>query len=142
MSPQTTVGGQKCPPFSDAKTRLALNTILRPSATMSPRTPLGPRSANARVKKKRKTPRVELSPYKRSVIEGLHKGGCSVKDIMEIEEIPRSTVRDTLKLFTTRPKGHSLCRSGHPHTLTKGEKHSIIRFCRENVKATYTEVKQ
>jgi transposase len=76
------------------------------------------------------------------VIEGLHKGGCSVKDIMEIEEIPRSTVRDTLKLFTTRPKGHSLCRSGRPHTLTKGEKHSIIRFCHENVKATYTEVKQ
>src|SRR5579862_8032519 len=109
---------------------------------MPPRTPLGPRSANARIQKKSKTPRVELSPHKHSVIEGLHKGGCSVKDIMEIEEIPCSTVCNTLKLFITRSKGRFLYCSRCPHTLTKGKKHSIIYFCHENVKTTYIEIKQ
>jgi transposase len=109
---------------------------------MPPRTPLGLRSANPRVQKKSKTSKIELSPHKRSVIEGLHKAGCSVKDIVEIEKMPRSTIRDTLKLLTARPKGQSLPRSGRPSTLTRVEKRAIIHFCRENVKATYSEVKQ
>jgi hypothetical protein len=109
---------------------------------MPPRTPLGPRSANACIKRKSKTSRVELSPHKHSVIEGLHKGGCSVKDIMEIEEIPHSTVCDTFKLFTTRPKGQSLPHSGCPLALTKVQKQSIIYFIYENPKATYIKVKQ
>jgi transposase len=61
---------------------------------------------------------------------------------MDIENTPRSTVRDTLKLFNVRPKGQSLLRSGRPSTLTRVEKCAIIRFCHENVKATYSEVKQ
>jgi transposase len=109
---------------------------------MPPRTPLGSKSANLRVQKKKKTSKIELSPHKRSVIEGLHKAGCSVKDIVEIENMPRSTICDTVKLFTARPKGQSLPRSGRPPTLTRVEKHAIIHFCRENVKATYSEVKQ
>jgi hypothetical protein len=111
-------------------------------ATMPPRTPLGPKSANARVQKKCKTSRIELSPHKYSVIEGLHKAGCSIKSISEIKNTPHSTVRNTIKLLDARPKGQSLLRSEHPPTLTKVEKCSIIRFCHENVKATYTEVKQ
>jgi transposase len=109
---------------------------------MPPRTPLGPRSANSRVHKKSKTSKIELSPHKHSVIEGLHKAGCSIKDIVEIEKGSRSTVRDTLKLLATRPKGQSLPRSRRPSTLTRVEKCAIIRFCYENVKATYSEVKQ
>jgi transposase len=109
---------------------------------MPPRTPPGPRSANAHVQKKSKVSGIELSPHKRSVIEGLHKAGCSVKSISEIENTPRSTVRDTIKFLDVRPKGQSLSRSGRPPTLTKVEKRSIIRFCRKNVKATYLEVKQ
>jgi transposase len=109
---------------------------------MPPRTPLGARSVNARDQKKSNTFRIELSPHKCSVIEELHKAGCSVKDIMEIENTPRSTVRDTLKFLNARPKGQSLPRSGRPSILTRVEKHAIIRFCCENVKATYAEVKQ
>jgi hypothetical protein len=102
------------------------------------RTPLGPINTNARVQKKSKTPRLELSPHKRSVIEGLHKAGCSVKSISEIEKTPCSTIRDTLKFLDTRPKGHSLPRSGRPPTFTKVEKRSIIYFVCQNVKAKVT----
>ncbi|KAH0533951.1 hypothetical protein FGG08_007433 [Glutinoglossum americanum] len=58
---------------------------------MPPHTPLGIRSANARIQKKSKTSRTELSPHKCSVIEGLRKAGCSIKDISEIENTPCST---------------------------------------------------
>jgi transposase len=109
---------------------------------MAPRTPLGAVSTNARVSKKNKTPRLELSPHKRSVIEGLYKAGCSVQCIAEIENTPPSTIYDTIKQLNTRPKGYSLPCSGRPPILTRVEKRSIIRFVRENVKATYTEVKQ
>jgi hypothetical protein len=109
---------------------------------MPPRTPLGSKSTNPCIQKKNKTSKIELSPHKCSVIKGLHKAGCSVKNIMEIENTPRSTVHDTVKLFTTRPKGHSLPRSRCPSTLTRVEKRAIIRFCHENVKATYNKVKQ
>jgi transposase len=106
-------------------------------------TPLGKLAlANACVQKKSKTSGIELSPHKRFVIKGLHKTGCSVKSISEIENMPRSMVRDTIKFLNARPKGHSLSHSGRPPTLTRAEKRSIIRFCRENVKVTYLEVKQ
>src|SRR4051812_851050 len=132
----STVGDQKSSPPSD-KIRenvfLFLSTHL---ATMPPRTPLGPRNANVRVQKKTKTPGIELSPHKSSVIEGLHKAGCSTTSISEIENTPCSMVRDMIKFLNTRPKGKSLPGSGHPSTLTRVEKCSIIHFCRENVKAT------
>jgi hypothetical protein len=76
------------------------------------------------------------------VIKELHKGSYSIKNIMEIEEIPHFTVCNTFKLFTTRPKGHSLYLFECLHTLTKGKKHSIIHFYCENIKTTYTKVKQ
>jgi transposase len=109
---------------------------------MPPRTPLGPRNANARVQKQSKVRGVELSPHKRSVIEGLHKAGCSIKSISEVEATPRATVWNTIKNLNVRPKGHSLPRSGRPPTLSKVEKRSIIRFCCRKPKATYSEVKQ
>ena len=108
---------------------------------MAPRTPLGPKNPNARVQKKTKTSKIELSPHKRSVIEGMHRAGCSIQRISELENTPCATVYDTLKNFSTRPKGHSLPRSGRPPTLTRANKRAIIRFCRKNVKATYAEVK-
>ena len=78
------MGEQKSLPISDAKTHLVPDTILQPIATMPPRIPLGPKNTNAYVQKKRKTSRIELSSHKRSVIEGLHKAGCSVNRISEI----------------------------------------------------------
>ena len=53
-------------------------------------TPLGPKNTNTCVQKKSKISRIELSPHKYSVIKRLHKGDCSVKDIMKIKEIPCS----------------------------------------------------
>jgi hypothetical protein len=111
-------------------------------ATMPPRTPLGPKNADARVQKKTKTSGIELSPHKHSVIKGLHKASCSAKSISEIENIPHSTVCDTIKFLGAQLKGQSLPCFEHPSTLTGVEKHSIIHFCCENVKTTYFEVKQ
>ncbi|KAH0543400.1 hypothetical protein FGG08_002258 [Glutinoglossum americanum] len=71
---------------------------------MPPRTPLGPKSANARVQKKDKTTGIELSPRKRSVIEGLHKAGCSIKSISEIEHTPRSTHASKASYFAPGPE--------------------------------------
>ena len=109
---------------------------------MAPRTPLGTANTNVHIQKKSKTSKLELSPHKRSMIEGLHKAGCSMQAISKIENTPYSTVRDTLKLLPVRPKGYSLLRSGRTPILNKVEKRAIIRFVRENVKASYLEVKQ
>jgi transposase len=109
---------------------------------MPPRTPLGPRNANARVQKKIKGPGSELSPHKRSVIEGLHKAGCFISHIVEIEKTPPSMVRNTIRNLNTRPTGHSLPRPGRPPTLSRVEKHSIIHFIRTKPKTTYFEVRQ
>jgi transposase len=109
---------------------------------MPPRTPLGPKNANAHVQKKTKTSGIKLSSHKHSVIKGLHKAGCSTKSISEIENIPRSTVCNMIKFLSARLKEQSLPRSGCPSTLTKVEKCSIIRFYHKNIKVIYLEVKQ
>ena len=107
-----------------------------------PRTPLNPRSANARVFKKKKPSRKELSPHKRAVIEGMYLASISKCKISRLTQIPESTVRETIQLLPTRPKGSSLQRSGHPPKLDKVLKRNIIRYVHQNVKATYAQVKQ
>jgi hypothetical protein len=106
------------------------------------RTPLGPKSANARVLRKNKTSRKELSPHKRSLIEGMYLASIPNCDISRLTQTPESTVRSTVQLLSTRPKGNSLLRSGRPSKIDRVIKRNIIRYCRQNVKATYAKVKQ
>ena len=116
-------------------------TVTTTLSTM-PRTPLGPKSANARVLKKRKTSRKELSPHKRSMIEGMHVASIPPCEISRLTEIPYTTVQSTLQLLPSRSKRQSLPRSGRPSKLTKVLKRNIIRYCRQNPKATYATVKR
>ena len=61
---------------------------------------------------------------------------------MKIENTPRSTVYDTPKLFDIRLKRQSLLHSGHPSAFIRVKKRAVVRFCRNNIKATYSKVKQ
>ena len=106
------------------------------------RTPLSSKSANARIFKKRKTSRKELSPHKRAVIEGMHLASISKCKISQLTWVPETTVRETIQLIPARSKGTSLKRSGRPPKLDKVLKQNVIRYCRQNVKATYAQVKQ
>jgi len=122
-------------------TRLPNNTFFTHHYSAMPRTPLAPKSANARVLKKPKTSRKELSPHKCAIIKGMHLASTPNCEISRLTKTPESTVRATLKLLPARPKGRSRPRSGRPPKLNKVTKRNIIRFVRENVKATYAQVK-
>ena len=76
------------------------------------------------------------------MIEGLRKAGCSLSEIADIENTPKSTIQDTCALIDARPKGESLPRSGRPSVVNRVEERSIIRFVRQNVRATYAEIKR
>jgi len=105
-----------------------------------PCTPLGPKSANACVLKNQKTSKKELSPHKRSMIEGMHLASIPTCEISRLTSIPESTIRSTLKLLPSRVKGKSLPRSGRPSKLDRVIKRNIIWYCRQNPKATYATV--
>jgi len=122
--------------------RLPNTTSSTHTCNPMPRTPLAPRSANARILKQKKTSKKELPPHKRAVVEGMHLASISNWEISRLTQTPKSTVRSTLKLLPVRPKGSSLPRSGCPSKLDKPTKRNIIRFCRQNAKATYTQVRQ
>ena len=105
-----------------------------------PRTPLGPKSANACVLKNQKTSKKELSPHKHSMIEGMHLASISTCEISRLTSTPESTIQSTFKLLPSRVKEKSLPRSGRPSKLNKVIKHNIIPYCRQNPKATYATV--
>ena len=72
----------------------------------------------------------------------MHLASISKCKISKLTQIPKSTVHETIQLIPTRPKGNSLKRSGRPPKLDKVLKRNVIRYCRQNVKATYAQVKQ
>lgn len=106
------------------------------------RTPLGPKSANARVFKKSQTPKKDLSPHKRSVIKGMYLASLRNCEIARLTKTPESTVWSTIRLIPSRPKGKSRHRSGRPPKIDRVTKQNIIRYCQHNVKTTYARVKQ
>jgi hypothetical protein len=113
---------------------LILSTMLHTS--------LSPKSANARVLKKKKTFRKELSPHKCSIIEGMHLASISNYKISHLTQMPESIVQSTIQLLSSRLKRKSLPRSDHPFIVNKVIKCNIIRYCRKNPKATYATVKR
>jgi hypothetical protein len=106
-----------------------------------PCTLLGPKSANAHALKKPKTSRKELSSHKHTIIEGMHLASIPNCKISCLTKVSESTVCATLKLLLAQLKGKSLQRNGRPSKLDKVTKRNIIRFVRQNVKATYAQVK-
>ena len=69
------------------------------------RTPLGPRSGNVR-----RGP--ELTPYAKGKIVGAAQVGCSPSEIAAAQNLPRTNIRNTLRLDTERDEGYSKPRSG------------------------------
>jgi hypothetical protein len=128
--------------FTQFATHLSNTTFPMHTCNLMPRVSLVPKSANARVQKQQKTSKKELSPHKHIVIEGMYLASISNSKILRLTEIPESTVWSTIKLFSTRLKGHSLPRSSCPPKLDRVTKRNIIRFVRQNVKTTYAQVRQ
>ena len=66
-----------------------------------PRTPLGPISSNRIINK-------ELTPAKRGIIIGRYAEGATATSIARTENVPRSTVYDTIKLIPLRDNQESI----------------------------------
>ncbi len=95
---------------------------------MPPRTPLRPLNANARVKKKPKTSRKELSPHKRALMQGMYMAGSPIPEIAKAFETSLQITRDTVTKALIRYKGQSAQRSGRPRKFNHVEERAIIRY--------------
>jgi transposase len=98
--------------------------------------------ADTRIEKKTKTRRRELSPHRRAMIEGMHLAKLSSREIARLMQIPNSTVRETIKRIPLRSNGQSLPRSGRPPKIDRAAERNILRYCRQNAKVTYAQIKR
>jgi len=99
------------------------------------RTPLGPRSGNAR-----RGP--ELTPYARGRIVGAARAGISPAQIARDENRSYSTITSTLELDLQRDEGESKPRSGRPKLYTDRDERKILRQVRLYPKCTYEDVRR
>ncbi|TVY65652.1 hypothetical protein LSUE1_G008442 [Lachnellula suecica] len=84
------------------------------------RTPLGPRIG----------PRLlnhELSPYKRGLAIGMHRGGVKNKQIQIDLDISESALRSTFSLEDICIDGYSQTYIGRKITYTPADEHNLIR---------------
>ena len=116
-------------------THLQLTTYnLPPPAMPTPRRPLGPINGNSI--------RKELTPYKRGQITGGVESGQTPAEIARALNIPDATVRSTISRDPLRNEGHSRPRSGRPKKYSDRDELPILRFVRNNPKATYEGIRQ
>ena len=99
------------------------------------RTPLGPISSN-----RRRGP--ELTPYKRGIINGAHKNGCTPKYIAGAENTSLNTVKKTILHASQHPNGVSKPRSGRPPTTTVRDRRIVIRIAWVNPRITYQKLQE
>ena len=99
------------------------------------RTPLGPRSGNV-------TRGPELSPFARGKIVGAAQMGSNPSRIAAIQNLSRSTIRNTLRLNHERNDGQSKPRTGRPKLYTDRDERSILRQVRLHPKCTYADVRK
>ena len=99
------------------------------------RTPLGSISGNR--------PRgPDLTPYKRGIILGAHKNGCTPTYIARVENTPLTTVKKSIYQTSQRPNGISKPRTGRPPITTERSRRLIIRIARLNPRITYEDLKK
>jgi hypothetical protein len=84
------------------------------------RTPLGPRSGNAR-----RGP--ELAPYQRGLIVGAASSGRKPTGIAGQYKLPLETIKSTLRLDLERNEGESKPRNGRPKAYSDRGKWKIVR---------------
>jgi transposase len=86
--------------------------------------------------------RIELSTSLRQRVAGAHDCKVAKSSIARLFEIPRSTVRNTIKLDPLRIDQESLPRSGRPRLVTDRDERYILRFVRQKPKATYPQIQR
>jgi hypothetical protein len=99
------------------------------------RTPLGPRSGNAR-----RGP--ELTPYARGKIVGAAQLGASPTVIATLQNLPRTTISSTIHVDPERNEGQSKPRTGRPKLYTDQDERRILRQVRLYPKCTYADVRK
>lgn len=100
-----------------------------------PRTPLRPISSNIRRGK-------ELTPYQRAIIEGAACAGASIAELSEAHNIPKSTIKDTIKQAPLRHEGYSQPRPGRPQKTSEADKRLILRIVRKDPSLTYKQLRE
>ena len=120
-----------------ARFRVLMSSTTLPSTTIITmlRTPLGPISSN-----RRRGP--ELTPYKRGIINGAYRHGCTPTYIVSAENTPLNTVKKTILHASQHPNGITKPRCGRPLATTLGDRRLIIRIARANPRITYEDLKK
>jgi hypothetical protein len=99
------------------------------------RTPLGPRSRNAR-----RGP--ELTPYQRGLIVGAASLGKKPTRIARQYKLPLETVKSTLRLNLVRNEGQLKPRSGRPKAYSDRGERKILQQVQLHPKCTYVDVRK
>ena len=82
----------------------------------------------------------ELTPFERGEIVGLSKGGHSVRNIVEILDIPKSTVQDVITRYNDENRTDTAPRSGRPPALSERDKRQLGRIVRQNRKQAVEKI--
>lgn len=84
----------------------------------------------------------ELSPYQRGIIIGRSLGGEKTIDIARDENLPPTTVRDTLEKRIQRNNGASIPREGRPPLRVPSADRRLLQYARFHPKATWRQTLQ
>ena len=98
------------------------------------RTPLTPISRN-------KGPRKEHDLLIKGQILGQNKAGLTPTQISRNLELPRSSICDILESLKSDPTGANKPRSGRPSILSPRDNRALIRYVRQEPKATWRNIK-
>lgn len=86
--------------------------------------------------------RRDLKPAARGVIIAKRDEGKSYGEICEDLQIPRSTVRDTIKKSAIRPDQQSLPGRGRKRSWTERDARHIYQYLRANPLTTYARIRE
>jgi hypothetical protein len=82
----------------------------------------------------------DLSEYARGKLVGLREAGLSFREIDEDTGVPKTTIQSTYELDAQRDEGRSQPRKGHPKSYDKRLERHLLRYVRNNPKATYRDL--
>jgi len=85
-------------------------------------------------------PSSELTPFKRGVVIGYAGAGVRASQIAIALNLPKSTVRDTLRNAPQRPQGFSIARIGRPLEHLERDERTLLRIVYINPRITYNKL--
>lgn len=74
----------------------------------------------------------ELTDFQRGMVVGCHLSHQSVRSIVTLLNIPKSTVHDVIKRWNLEHANHPKPRPGRPHKLTERDRRSLVRCVKKD----------